>query len=175
MPAWIQTRNHKSITASPSSITLKTDGAFDMLFLYHYVIAHGAGIPAGVTIHTIRGFVSFLSDVETIKSSGAENSFFARWSGYEASVNSQRVKFAGLDARLGKVPAKGKSVAFVGGSGCGKSAHSAAVDTLLVAGKVLMEKGELKTLDEERIMFEAQRCADRLVNLHGAEKSQKNH
>ena len=42
------------------------------------------------------------------------------------------------------------------------SAHSAAVDTLLVAGKVLMEKGELKTLDEERIMFEAQRCADRL-------------
>ncbi len=42
------------------------------------------------------------------------------------------------------------------------SAHSAAVDTLLVAGKVLMEKGELKTLDEERIMFEAQRCADKL-------------
>jgi 5-methylthioadenosine/S-adenosylhomocysteine deaminase len=33
---------------------------------------------------------------------------------------------------------------------------------VLVAGKVLMEKGELKTLDEERIMFEAQRCADRL-------------
>ena len=45
------------------------------------------------------------------------------------------------------------------------SARSTAVDTLLVAGKVLMEKGELKTLDEERIMFEAQRCADRLTNL----------
>jgi len=42
------------------------------------------------------------------------------------------------------------------------SARSGAVDTLLAAGKVLMEKGELKTLDEERIMFEAQRCADRL-------------
>ena len=45
------------------------------------------------------------------------------------------------------------------------SARSTAVDTLLVAGRVLMEKGELKTLDEERIMFEAQRCADRLTNL----------
>ena len=43
------------------------------------------------------------------------------------------------------------------------SARSASVDTVLVAGKVLMEKGELKTLDEERIMFEAQRCADRLT------------
>jgi len=32
-----------------------------------------------------------------------------------------------------------------------------------VAGKVLMENHELKTLDEERIRFEAQRCADRLT------------
>ncbi|MBQ7249620.1 MAG: amidohydrolase family protein, partial [Deltaproteobacteria bacterium] len=44
------------------------------------------------------------------------------------------------------------------------SASSSTVDTLLVAGRVLMEKGELKTLDEERILFEAQRCADRLTN-----------
>ncbi|MBO6016139.1 MAG: ATP-binding cassette domain-containing protein, partial [Lachnospiraceae bacterium] len=42
--------------------------------------------------------------IETIKSSGAENGFFTKWSGYEASVNSQRVKFAGIDARLGNVP-----------------------------------------------------------------------
>jgi 5-methylthioadenosine/S-adenosylhomocysteine deaminase len=43
------------------------------------------------------------------------------------------------------------------------SARSSSVDTVLVAGKVLMENHELKTLDEERILFEAQRCADRLT------------
>lgn len=43
------------------------------------------------------------------------------------------------------------------------SARSSSVDTVLVAGKVLMENHELKTLDEERIRFEAQRCADRLT------------
>ncbi|MBQ7498627.1 MAG: amidohydrolase [Selenomonas sp.] len=43
------------------------------------------------------------------------------------------------------------------------SARSSSVDTVLVAGRVLMEKHEIKTLDEERILFEAQRCADRLT------------
>lgn len=43
------------------------------------------------------------------------------------------------------------------------SARSSTVDTVMVAGKVLMESRELKTLDEERIIFEAQRCADRLT------------
>ncbi len=49
--------------------------------------------------------ISGIEMIETIKSSGAENGFFTKWSGYEASVNSQRVKFAGIDARLGRVPA----------------------------------------------------------------------
>ncbi len=48
--------------------------------------------------------VSGIEMIETIKSSGAENGFFAKWSGYEASVNTQRVRFARIDARLGKVP-----------------------------------------------------------------------
>ena len=43
------------------------------------------------------------------------------------------------------------------------SGRSGSVDTVLVAGKVLLEKGEVKTLDEERILFEAQRCAERLI------------
>jgi len=43
------------------------------------------------------------------------------------------------------------------------SANSSAVDTVLVAGKVLMEHRELKTLDEEKILFEAVRCARRLT------------
>ena len=42
--------------------------------------------------------------IETIKASGAENGFFSKWAGLEASVNSQRVRFAGLDAGLGKIP-----------------------------------------------------------------------
>lgn len=43
------------------------------------------------------------------------------------------------------------------------SANSSSVDTVICDGKVLMEKHELKTLDEERILFEAQRCADHLT------------
>ncbi len=49
--------------------------------------------------------ISGIEMMETIKSSGAENGFFTKWSGYEASVNSQRVRFAGIDAGLGRVPA----------------------------------------------------------------------
>jgi len=43
------------------------------------------------------------------------------------------------------------------------SANSSSADTVICDGKVLMEKHELKTLDEERILFEAQRCADHLT------------
>ena len=48
--------------------------------------------------------VAGIEMIETIKSSGAENGFFEKWSGYQASVNTQRVCFAGIDAGLGKVP-----------------------------------------------------------------------
>lgn len=43
------------------------------------------------------------------------------------------------------------------------SANSSAVDTVFVNGKMLLEKGKLLTLDEERILFEANRCAVRLT------------
>lgn len=43
------------------------------------------------------------------------------------------------------------------------SANSSSVDTVLCNGKVLMENHVLKTLDEERILFEAQRCANHLT------------
>ena len=45
-----------------------------------------------------------ISMTETIKSSGAEGGFFRKWSGYQASVNTQRVRFAMLDARIGLIP-----------------------------------------------------------------------
>ena len=48
--------------------------------------------------------VSGIQMVETIKSSGAENGFFEKWAGYQASVNSANVRFARLDQYLGLVP-----------------------------------------------------------------------
>lgn len=48
--------------------------------------------------------VSGIEMIETIKSSGAENGFFKKWSGYQASVNTQNVRLAKLNAYLGKAP-----------------------------------------------------------------------
>ena len=42
--------------------------------------------------------------IETIKSSGAEDGYFQKWAGYQASVNTQKVKFAKLNQYLGSVP-----------------------------------------------------------------------
>lgn len=42
------------------------------------------------------------------------------------------------------------------------SADSSSVDTVMVDGKILMENRNLLTLDEERILFEANRCAMRI-------------
>ena len=43
------------------------------------------------------------------------------------------------------------------------AAKSSSVDTVMVDGKLLMENGALTTLDEEHILFEAQKVADRLT------------
>ena len=42
--------------------------------------------------------------IETIKSSGAENGFFQKWAGYQASVNTQNIRFAKLNAFFGVLP-----------------------------------------------------------------------
>jgi NHLM bacteriocin system ABC transporter peptidase/ATP-binding protein len=49
--------------------------------------------------------MSGISMIETIKSSGAENGFFGRWAGYQASVNSQSVSYTRLNLIVGMVPA----------------------------------------------------------------------
>lgn len=43
------------------------------------------------------------------------------------------------------------------------SAKSSSVDTVMVDGKILMENGTLKTIDEEHVLYEAQKVADRLT------------
>ena len=48
--------------------------------------------------------ISGIEMVETIKASGAENGFFRKWSGYQASVNEQQVKFDRMDQYLGMIP-----------------------------------------------------------------------
>ena len=42
--------------------------------------------------------------IETIKASGAENGFFERWAGYQASVNAQKAKYAKVNQYLGMIP-----------------------------------------------------------------------
>ncbi len=48
--------------------------------------------------------ISGVEMIETIKASGAENGYFERWSGYQASVNAQTVKFARLNQMIGIIP-----------------------------------------------------------------------
>jgi ABC-type bacteriocin/lantibiotic exporter with double-glycine peptidase domain len=48
--------------------------------------------------------VSGIEMIESIKSSGAENGYFEKWAGYQASVNTQQVRFEKLDQYLGMIP-----------------------------------------------------------------------
>ena len=48
--------------------------------------------------------ISGIQMVETIKASGAENGYFQKWAGYQASVNAQGVKYAKLNQYLGAIP-----------------------------------------------------------------------
>ena len=48
--------------------------------------------------------VAGIEMIETIKASGAENGFFEKWSGYQASVNTQNVKTMKLNQYYGLIP-----------------------------------------------------------------------
>ena len=48
--------------------------------------------------------VTGIEMIETIKASGAEDGYFERWSGFQASVNHQTVRFARLNQYLGLIP-----------------------------------------------------------------------
>lgn len=55
--------------------------------------------------------VAGIEMIETIKASGAENGFFEKWAGYQASVNTQQVRFERLNQYLGMIPAFVSSLA----------------------------------------------------------------
>lgn len=54
--------------------------------------------------------VAGIEMIETVKASGAENGFFEKWAGYQASANTQQVKFQKLNQLLGQLPALVSSV-----------------------------------------------------------------
>lgn len=49
--------------------------------------------------------VSGISMVETLKASGAEDAYFEKWAGIQASVNASQVKFEKVNQYLGLIPA----------------------------------------------------------------------
>ena len=57
--------------------------------------------------------MSGISMIETIKASGAENGYFGRWAGYQASVNTQSVSYTRLGHMLGMLPTAITSIANV--------------------------------------------------------------
>lgn len=48
--------------------------------------------------------VSGIEMIETIKATGAENGFFEKWSGYQASMNAKEVEYLEINCRIGIVP-----------------------------------------------------------------------
>ena len=52
----------------------------------------------------VSATVAGISMTETIKSAGAEEGFFRRWAGYQASVNTQNIEYAMLNAKIGWIP-----------------------------------------------------------------------
>ena len=79
-----------------------------------------AGKLAGTTVAGIEM-------IETIKASGAENGFFEKWAGYQASVNTSQVRFQRMNQILGLLPGLINSV-------CGTA--------VLVTGVLLAMQGE---------------------------------
>ncbi len=79
-----------------------------------------AGKLAGTTVAGIEM-------IETIKASGAENGFFEKWAGYQASVNTNTVRFQRMNQLLGLLPSLINSI-------CGTA--------VLITGVFLAMRGE---------------------------------
>ncbi|MDO5440601.1 MAG: cysteine peptidase family C39 domain-containing protein, partial [Erysipelotrichaceae bacterium] len=63
--------------------------------------------------------VSGIEMIETIKASGAENGFFDKWAGYQASVNNGEVAFSKINSYIGLIPTIVSSLASLTITGIG--------------------------------------------------------
>ncbi len=61
------------------------------------VMMRDSGKLAGATVNGV-------DMIETLKANGAENGFFEKWAGYQASVNTQNVRFERIDQYLAILP-----------------------------------------------------------------------
>ena len=92
------------------SVLLTGIGIISMLlnFLVARLIANKRVNIARVTVRDAGKLsattVSGIEMIESIKASGAENGFFQRWAGYQASVNSGQVKYLRIDQKYGLIP-----------------------------------------------------------------------
>lgn len=82
--------------------------AFANIFIYRFISSKRVNITRQQMIN--RGnlsstTVSGIDMIETIKSAGAEKSYFERWTGIQALENNANVRYAKLNQMLGAVPA----------------------------------------------------------------------
>lgn len=144
---------------------------------------------AKLSATTVAGFEM----IETIKASGAENGFFKKWSGYQASVNAQQVKFLKLNQYLGMIPQfvsalANNAVLFLGVwlTMQGKftvgmvmafqgflASFMAPANTLVSAGQTLQEmRADMERVDDvmeypEDIVFEEDNLTENFSKLKG--------
>lgn len=103
--------------------------------------------------------VAGIEMIETIKASGAENGFFEKWAGYQASVNTQSVRYARLNQYIGLIPSLVSTLADIAVMMCGVwlvlqgeftigmimafqgflASFSAPATTLITAGQTIQE------------------------------------
>ena len=127
--------------------------------------------------------VSGMEMIETIKSSGAENGFFEKWAGYQASVNTQSARFAKKNLWLVVLPGfvstltntaimmlgvffamhgeftVGMIMAF---QGC-LSSFFAPVESLVSAGQTVMEMRTAMERVEDVMQYPQDPCFDNAV------------
>lgn len=146
-----------------------------------------AGKLAGATIAGVEM-------IETIKASGAENGFFQRWAGYQASVNSQKVRYTKINQYMGMIPLAVSTItgtviltlgiwfAMEGNFTVGMimafqsmlSSFSAPVETFISAGQTMQEmRTQMERIDDV-MMYRDDECyrsegkEDSLAKLKGS-------
>lgn len=101
------------------SVLLTVVGVTNVLInilLARYISKQRVNISRSATANAGKKYATGVSGIEmidTIKSSGAENSFFERWAGYQALMNKDQVRTERLNQYLGSLPATLTSLANV--------------------------------------------------------------